>query len=323
MIRKTVINVVCISFLIFTSILVKSQTITMKATFDTSSILIGDQVRLRLEFDQPKTAKLQLPLYKDTITGKVQVIKSFPADTVINGANLHIRKYYLVTSFDTGIHIIPPISVPYLSGDVKDTLHSDILQLLVKSLPVDTTKEFRDIKHPLNTPLNFGELWPYMVGLVGIILIIFFVWYVIAGRKKNKIFSKIKISEPPHIHALKELDNLRAEKLWQNGKEKLYYTKLTEIIRVYIEQRYGINALEMTSDEIIVALNINIVEEKKSIELLKNMFSTADLVKFAKVKPLPDENEIGLLNAYQFVNNTKPLITPGTQINESQTESNK
>ncbi len=303
--------------------MLKSQTITIKAAFDTSSILIGDQVRLRLEFDLPKTAKLQLPVYKDTITGKIQVIKSFPADSVKKGEILHIRKDYLVTSFDSGIHVIPSISVPFVSGNIKDTLHSDILQLMVKSLPVDTTKDFRDIKHPLKAPLTFGELWPYFLTALGIIIIIFLVWYYISGRKKNRLFFPGKKSEPPHIYALKALDNLRAEKLWQNGREKLYYTKLTEIIRLYIEQRYGIYALEMTSDEIIIALNNIIVEEKDSIELLRNMFSTADLVKFAKVKPLPDENEIGLLNAYQFVNNTKPVIIAETQINEPQTESNQ
>lgn len=236
---------------------------------------------------------------------------------------MHIRKVYLVTSFDTGTHVIPALSVPFESGNLKDTLRYSNLQLIVKGLPVDTTKDFKDIKQTLKAPVTFKELIPYILWGTGIILAVLLIWYLIFGRKRNKLFTTYKPAEPPYIYALRELDNLRNEKLWQNGKEKIYFTKLTEIIRVYIEKRYGINALEMTSDEIISGLRNIIVEEKDSIELLRLMFSTADLVKFAKVRPLPDENEIALLNAYQFVNNTKPPIVPGSQINESQTEQNQ
>ncbi len=322
MIKRKVIITIFLSLFTLAWISAQSQTITINAVLDSSSILIGDQVKLRFEFDQPVKARLQLPFFSDTISGQIQVIKSLPADTIKKGENLHIRKAYLLTSFDSGIHKIPSIALPIEIGKLKDTMYSSALQLKVHSLPVDTTKDIRDIRPPLKAPLTFRELWPYLAGGLLIILIVIIIWYFIVYRKKGRIFGSPKISEPPHIKALHELDHLRAEKLWQSGKEKLYYTKLTEIIRVYIEHRFGIYALEMTSDEIINALNSIIVEEKASIELIKNMFSIADLVKFAKVLPLPDENEIGLLNAYQFVNNTKPIVSQNQPVNESSKESN-
>ena len=323
MIMKTLINTACVCFLIFTSLLLKSQVINIKSALDTSTILIGDQVRLRYNISQPKSAKVQFPVFNDTITGKIKVIKSLPPDSVIKGDSIHIRKVYVVTSFDSGSQVIPSISVPFVYGKFSDTLHSSAMQLMVKSLAVDTTRDIKDIKKPLTVPLSFRELLPYIAIGLGILLVAFLIWYIIIGRKKDRLFASDKIKDPPHIYALKELDNLRLEKLWQSSKEKLYYTRLTEIIRVYIEKRYGIYALEMTSDEIIKALNDLIIDERDSIELLEKMFSTADLVKFAKVKPLPDENEISLLNAYQFVNNTKPVVIPAAQINESETELNQ
>jgi flagellar basal body-associated protein FliL len=179
----------------------------------------------------------------------------------------------------------------------------------------------------MKAPITLKELLPYIFWgiliILALVIILLLIWYFVTKHKKGKVFGPKKITEPAHVIALRELDNLRTEKLWQNGKEKVYYTKLTEIIRVYIEQRFGIYALEMTSDEIVNALNSIILDEKSSVELVKNILFIADLVKFAKGMPLPDENEIGLLNAYQFVNNTKPVVTPNQQIDELPKESNQ
>jgi hypothetical protein len=277
-----------------------------------------------MEFDQPKTATILLPQFNDTITGKIKVLHSYPPDTVKTGDRLHIRKEYLVTSFDSGNHHIPSIAVPFQVGKYKDTIYSTDLQIKVNSLPVDTTKEIHDIKPPLKAPITLAEIWKFLLIGLGIgCLVILLIWYFMVYRKRERITGSRKSSEPPHTIALRDLDNLRTEKLWQSGKEKLYYTKLTEIIRVYIERRYGIYALEMTSDEIINALNSIIVEEKASVELLEHLFSIANWVKFAKGSPLPDENEIGLLNAYQFVNNTKPINAPVQTLNDISQESNQ
>ncbi len=289
--------------------IVKAQSLKINARFDSTTILIGDQVKLHIEVDQPKNAKVKFPVFSDTITGKIQVVKTFPADTSQKGENLHISMEFLVTSFDSGYHYIAPFAFPFEMGQIKDTIRSASLYLRVFTMPMDTAKDIRDIKPPYQAPFTIAEIWLFILIGVGVLLLGFAIWYFRKKYRKEPIFGHKKPTEPPHIIALRELDKLRTEKLWQQNKVKQYYTRLTEIIRVYIEQRYGINALEMISDEIIDALKTLITDDINSIELLRRMFSTADLVKFAKLQPLPDENEIGLLNAYQFVNNTKQVLS--------------
>ena len=296
-----------IGFLLLLSLLPTvstAQSIKIKALFDSSAIVIGDQIKFRIEIDQPKNAKVQLPVLADTLVGKIEILKVFPADTSKKDENLHIRQEYLITSFDSGYYQVAPLSFPFEMGQLRDTLKSASVFLKVYSMPLDTSKDVRDIKPPLKAPFSLMEIWQYLLIAFGLILIGIAIWYFIKKNKKEPFLTTKKTIEPPHIIAIRELDKLRAEKLWQSNKVKEYYTRLTEIIRVYIEKQFGIYALEMTSDEIVEALKRVHFEDEKSIGLLRTMFYSADLVKFAKAEPLPDENEINLLNTYQFVNNT-------------------
>jgi hypothetical protein len=130
--------------------------------------------------------------------------------------------------------------------------------------------------------------------------------YAYVRRRNNKpIFRSPKPADPPHVVALRELDKLRSEKLWQNNRTKDYYIRLSDIIRTYIEGRFGVTAMEMTSDEIIEGMRFSGFEDNNLINRLRNLFTLSDLVKFAKAQPLPDENETAMLDAYLFVNNTK------------------
>jgi hypothetical protein len=209
---------------------------------------------------------------------------------------------------------------PFEMGTIKDTIRTAQLYLIVLTVPVGNAKDINDIKPPYSAPFTIAEILLYILIGVGVIILAFVIWFLVKKYRKEPIFAARKLIEPAHVVAIRELDKLRAEKLWQQSKGKEYYTRLTEIIRVYLEQRYEILALEMTSDEIIHALRNIMVEDMTSIDLLRKMFTTADLVKFAKLQTLPDENEINLLNAYQFVNNTK-LIEP--VINSTIEESEK
>lgn len=308
-IRLIVIVSVCI---LIPSLSLRAQSLKIKAVLDSAQIMIGDQVKLHLEVDQPKNAKVSFPVFKDTLSGKIEVVQTLKRDTSLNGTNIHVHQAYVITCYDSGSYQINTLALPFQLGSVHDTLRSVALNLKVNTLPVDTTKEIKDIKSPYKARFSIFEIWlPIVIGL-GILLIIFIVWYVLKSRKKGNFLFSPKPYIPSHVLALQELDNLRSEKLWQNNKVKLYYTRLTEIIRNYIENRYDINALEMTSDEILDALKGLKLEDHHPIELLQNMFSIADMVKFAKAEPFPEENEIGLLNAYQFINNTKPVETINT-----------
>jgi hypothetical protein len=298
----------------------KSQSISAKATVDSSSIQIGDQVNLRIEIDQPANAKFQIPVFTDTITGKIEIVESFPADTLKNDKLLKITHKYLITCFDSGNYVIPSIAIPYALGDAKDTVRTLPVSLAVTNLPVDTVTQVIDIKPPINTPINFAEAWPYIAGFIILCGLLLLIWLLITRKKKTFFFSTPKIKEAPHVIALRELDNLRSQKLWQNNKVKPYYSALTEIIRTYIEKRFEVQALEMTTDEIIESFKALHFIDPESKDLFKKLFKLADLVKFAKAEPMPDENEISLLNAYQFVNNTK--ITESTESEQSENKDN-
>ena len=302
------ILVVCLPF-----VEASAQQIKVSARFDSTTIQIGDQVKLHFEIEQPAKVKVKMPVFTDTIADKIEVVKAFPPDTTKKDGKLHISQYLLVTCFDSGYHQIPFIAFPYEDGQLKDTLKTTSLFLKVNTVPVDTTKEFHDIKPPLSLPFSLLDYWQYIAGFFGLVLIVFAIWLIIKLRRKEPLFGPGHVIEPPHTIALRELDVLRSEKLWQTEKTKLYYTRLTEIIRDYIEKRFEINALEMTSDEIVKALKDINIDDFKDIELLQQMFLTSDLVKFAKGQPLPNENEVNLLNAYQFVNNTKVIVSAASE----------
>jgi hypothetical protein len=300
-----------------------AQSLKINALFDSTTIVIGDQVKLRIEVDQPQKTKVQFPAFKDTINSKIEVIKTFKSDTIKNGDKLHITQEFLVTSFDSGDHYVAPIAFPFEMGPIKDTLRSVALHLRVLTLPVDTTKDIRDIKPPYRARIGFAEIWPFLLILLAAVLLGFGIWFLIKKLKKEPVFLQRKTFEPAHIIAIRDLDKLRGEKLWQSGKTKLYYTRLTEIIRLYIENRFNVKALEMTSDEIIGELKDAILQETENIALAQKIFTTADLVKFAKSQPLPDENEVSMLDAYQFVNNTKLVFTAPVVEEKEDDEKNK
>ena len=134
------------------------------------------------------------------------------------------------------------------------------------------------------------------------------IYLIIRIRDNKPIIRKIKVEPklPPHQAAMKEIERIKSEKVWQKGEPKTYYTELTDTLRTYIKDRFGFNALEMTSSEIIdKLLEMN---DKDAISDLKELFQTADLVKFAKHDPQMNENDANLINAIQFINETKETI---------------
>ncbi|MDP4210912.1 MAG: hypothetical protein Q8928_19070 [Bacteroidota bacterium] len=288
---------------------VKAQSLKVSARFDSTTIKIGDQVKLSIELDQPANVKVKFPLLKDSISRGIEVVKVFPPDSSKKDGNLHIRQEFLVTSFDSGLHYVAPLAFLVTNGKMKDTIRTSSLSLTVNTMRVDTMKNIIDIKAPAGAPFSLAELLPYFLITLGLFLVGFAIWFFVKKFRKEPVFNPRKVVEPPHVVALRELDALRSEKLWQNDKTKLYYTKLTDILRAYIENRYEVGALEMTSDQLIRALRMINLDDFQDIDELRNILVTADLVKFAKATPLPNENEICLLHAYQFINNTKP-VTP-------------
>jgi len=308
---RYVIQIIFISWLcIFFVPATNAQKIKASARLDSANILIGDQVKFFLEVDHPKNIEVGFPNVPDTIKQKIEVLKRSSIDTFELKDESYQKQIqsFLITCFDSGSYRIPPYWFRINFGGRTDSIPSNGVTLNVHTMPVDTTRGPTDIKMPYGAPLTLKEVTPYILGIMLLGAIIFFIVYSIKRKKANKPIFSIpqKPKEPAHIIALRELDRIKDEKLWQQGKIKEFYSEITETLRKYIEDRFEISAMEKTSDETLESFRFrrDLIDEK-SFDNLSQLLKLADLVKFAKYKPLPDDNSLTLVNAYFFVNETK------------------
>lgn len=288
---------------------VSAQKPVVKISIDTTRILIGDQVNILLELEQNKKDKYQFPFIKDTIITNLEILSLSQIDTQeLDQDRILLRQRILITSFDTGFYVIPRFYFPNLEG--FDSLRSEALPLEVLTLEIDTTKGITDIKLPYDVPVTFMEVLPYLI--VGILLIgiIIAIWYMLRKRKHKPAEEPIHVKpvEPAHLWALRNLDSLAQEKLWQKGKIKLYHSRLSEILRYYIEYRFDIRAMEQITSEIMTAFEKQASLSEDIYDSLHQSLEQSDLVKFAKWNPLPDENERSMETAYEFILKTKKTV---------------
>ncbi len=289
---------------------VHAQRIKATASLDSSKILIGDQVKLFLEIDHPKNVDVTFPQVPDTINSLIEVLSRSGIDTFEADNEKFMKQIqaYTITCFDSGAYRIPPYWFKIdIEGNI-DSVPSNGVTLQVFSMEIDTTKGPTDIKMPYDAPLTLKEVTPYILGVILIGAIIFFLLYSIKRKKKNQpIFARPKKpKEPAHIIALRELDRIKTEKVWQKGKTKQYYSELTDTLRTYIEDRFAIRAMEQVTDEILDSFRAQkSLLNDKNFANLSQILQLADLVKFAKYQPLPDDDNLALVNAYFFINETK------------------
>lgn len=313
---KKIINISIILLLLNNG--VYSQEVTAVARLDTSDILIGDQIRLNIKFTMPLDYRVLWPFQKDTLTDKVEIISQSAVDTVISESDhlVSMLQSIIITSFDSGYYRIPPLKFRY--QPVDDTVFAEVSSmpsyLRVHTMEVDTSQAIKAIKPPLGAPLTFREMLPWLLMALAALAITLLIVYIISRKKKDKPLFTIRQrpSQPPHVVAIKDLETLRSKKLWQAGKVKDYYTELTDIVRIYIEERFNVNAVEMTTEEILDGMK-GTDAGKASIDKLSRTLILADLVKFAKEQPLPVDNDNSLTDSIDFVNET--AFTAGTAEN--------
>ncbi len=279
--------------------------VTVDASIDSLQIYIGEQAKITLEVSTDADKRAVLPIFTDTIIKGVEVVDVAKPDTqyLNDRKRLLIKQEYTITSFDSALYYLPPMEVKVDS----QTYHSKALALKVYSIPVDTVNvdQFFGPKTVMQPPF----VWADHIGLIarGIFLIPFCILlaYLLVRFFDNKpIIKKVKVEPklPPHQVAMAEIERIKQKKRWQKGEAKEYYTELTDAIRTYIADRFGFNALEMTSSEIIERLLES--NDKEAISDLKELFQTADLVKFAKHSPLTNENDANLVSAIDFIKDT-------------------
>ena len=291
----------------------------VEVRFVPDSIMIGDRFTLQVDITKDMVQVTDFPVFEGGQFNRyIEIVGEGGLDTVErNGRTVKLRKEYTLTTFEDGIHMAGRFPILYMDKNITDTLYSrDSLLLLVTTFDIDTlTQTIYDIKPPMKAPLLLGEIIGYLLGGYILLLVLILVVLLIINNAKNRPPAEKRRGEPAHITAIKQLEKLHAQKLWQGGKHKQYYTGLTDILREYIEKLYGIKAMEMTSAEIREGLSPMIADGKTLAEL-SEVLVTADFVKFAKYTPDGELNDALYYKAYYFVENTKEEVRTEVVVEE-------
>ena len=290
-----------------------SAQVLFEARIDTLVLLIGEQRELTLDVTCDAKQKLKMPDFKpmQPLTKEVEVVDHLSTDTTFldEGKRMQVLQRYTITSWDSAFVLLPPFEVevdgkPYQSKQ---------LALKVLTIPVDTLHldQFCPPKTIQDNPFSWDD-WKPVIWFVAVnqLFVLLLLW--IYGRwRDNKPLIRIirrKAKLPAHQVAMSEIERIKGERKWAQEDSKEYYTQLTDTLRNYIKELYGFNATEMTSSEIIERLLE--VQDEQALAELRQLFTTADLVKFAKWTTLINENDANLVNAIDFINQTKQEVDP-------------
>ena len=313
---------------------VMAQKPKVQARIGAMEILIGEHVPVTVSVEAKQGANIHFPDVA-TLPADIEFLGKIDNDTekLANGMQRQSRSY-VFTSFVDTLYEIPPFVVT-VDGEDYET---NPLPLKVLTVEVDTTfvdqyngpkyygpKDVQDVEFNwMIDGWGHGLLMAFILALLVLAVI-----YLSLRLMNNKpIISRIRIirHEPPHLKAMRSIERIKSEKMVTAENSKEYYTELTDTLRLYINERYGFNAMEMTSSEIIDRLMHT--DDPKSLEELRQLFMTADLVKFAKYSTLINENDANLVNAIDFINQTKLENMPTEEVvkpelTEEQQKSNK
>lgn len=298
--------------------LAKAQECSIEMSISNKDILIGEQSILSIEYKNLAENAI-IPLFGDTLMNEVEILQvTTDTQKTANGL-FNITSQLTLTSFEAGFYPIKPIKIK--CGE--DSIESKPLLLSVTDIPIDSIQGITDIKPAAQVSISFWEyiiiyqkiLWSILV----ILLLLGLALFYLRSRKKTEtpVVEPIKPLIPAEIIALEKLNLLKDKKLWQNNQTKSFYSEISEILREYLENQFKIRALELTTDEILINLRWVKIEETQK-ENLKNILRISDLVKFAKEKPLGDENERALQLAFDFVNNTVPKVEQSSQTEKNE-----
>lgn len=277
----------------FTSTLLFSQV----QNLDTSVIRIGEQTKLSISCNFEKGEPFVWPNFNDTIISGVEIIERTKVDSIKTKDTITISQQFIITAFDSGNYYLPPIIF-------NETQKAEGLILNVKTIELADDAELKDIKPPINAPYGWSDIWPFLLGILLVILIYFLLKKYVFVKKKTEVKRKPKIIIPPDVIALNELATLKDKELWQSGKLKQYHSEISEILRIYLEDRFQILALELPTYDILQSLR-NKGIQSENLHTLTTILQRADLAKYAKSKPTDSENDESMSQSVGFVRNTK------------------
>ena len=279
--------------------------LTVSASTDSTTLIQGSKASVRVEINGASDGGQLVSAPEPGQDYNGIEVSSVKADTTqLGDGSVKIVYDIAIQPFDPGTFTLPPFA--YAGG--SDTARSEALTLKVLEVDLDSLTDINPMHGIVSVDRRWYDFipdWTVWI-LVGILVaVIAFAAYLLFKRDKN-VFVRKKKETPPYDLAVMRLNELQAKKLPQSGRDKEYYTELTDILRQYLEGRFGINAMEMSSTQIIYTMRHN-AETKPGSELMKQVLEIADFVKFAKVRPLPDDNVKSFNSALKFVEDSKPL----------------
>jgi len=284
-----------------------SQTISARAFSDKSEYQVGDYINYTIEISHNYDLRVLKPALGE-LAKDIDVIKT---DDPIVEETQGVKKIiyrFIISKYDSADVTIPPIPILYQMG--KDTtsltVETNSVQFLVRTLPVNTQLEIKDVKPPIVIPMALLTILLIMLAILLLILLALYLYRRNQKKKRKRVERKRVYVIPPHVKALTELHALEDKKLWQQGFIKEYHSGITEIIRRYFEDRFKILALESSTTEIMDQLT-RVVLPENIYRTVSDFLNNADLVKFAKYKPLPSVNEEMMKQAVDIVENTVPV----------------
>jgi hypothetical protein len=316
-------GIVVFLFALLASLGAIAQETKVSARMDAAKIVVGDQARLFIDVaHNPASGTLEWAAIPDTFNS-LEVVERGKIDTVKQGATITYRQRLLITGFDSGMFKVPSFMFAVIppTGEAYG-IASDSFQLLVETVPVDTTKAFKPIKDVMDVKGSWRDyIWLIIGAAVFIALLVFIVAYFVKNKKVAipKPAGPVETLQERTLRLLAELDT---KQLWQKKQVKEYYVQLTDIVRNYIEERFHTPALELTTDELLYK-----VQHHRELQpyhgLLSGILYTADLAKFAKAEPLPQEHMAAMDNAKKLVESSKPVIINTTDTAPAQTPGDK
>lgn len=285
---------------------------TVKARLDSAYLLMGKQTAVHLEIVGNLDGTGQI-LANDSMWRDVELVgMTEPQIKDLGNGRKELTRDMIIQAFDSGLYNLPPML--YVQGQESIAANNLVLKVIPVNVDTLTTvHDYADVASPGSKFFDFLPDWMTDYGLwilLALVVIGLSIFVYLKWLRKGKIpLIPVKKPVPPYQVAMQALQQLRSQQLCERGEEKEYYTRLTEILRVYLDKRFGINAMEMTSSEIKRALHSN-EETRISEPLMASVLETADFVKFAKVRPLPDDNVKAFNSATQFIEDTKPAPEP-------------
>jgi len=312
--RKCIIIAIVILVFLTGNLLAANSKVALEAKVNKNKIKIGDLIQYSIVVTRDEKVNIEMPNLGANL-GAFEIHDYDDPDPVKQNGEIVQRREYIISTYDIGDYEIPPVTVRFSVGEdsLWKELTTEKIKITVASVKPSEAGDIRDIKPPLEIERDWMRIIRFAAAGLIIVIIGILIFLYIKRRKEGKslIPRREKPKRPPHEIALDELNQLLQEQLLKKGEIKQFYIRISEIIRYYIEGRFFIIAIEMTTMQLIDTMKQAEIEDE-DVQLVEDFLMQCDLVKFAKYIPTPGEIQKVIDQAYEIVNKTKIIIEPET-----------